>query len=61
MPTLVAYLVWPFVVVAGTYTTYASLAAGYPLPVVFFATGAGMLACVLLAEQVIPARPSGAP
>jgi hypothetical protein len=49
MPTLVAYLVWPFVVVAGTYTTYASLAAGYPLPVVFFATGAGMIACVLLA------------
>ena len=51
MRNALTYLLWPFVTGAATYGTYLGLAAGYPLPVVFFAVGAGMLACVLAAEQ----------
>ena len=51
------YLLWPFVVVAGTGGTYLGLESGYPLPAVLFAAGAGLLACVLVAEQLIPRRP----
>ena len=56
MSTALSYLVWPFVMAAGTYGTYVGLEAGYPLPVVFFASGAALLACVLIAEQLIPGR-----
>ena len=47
MRNALTYLLWPFVTGAATYGTYLGLAAGYPVPVVFFAVGAGMLACVL--------------
>ena len=57
MRNALTYLLWPFVTGAATYGTYLGLAAGYPVPVVFFAVGAGMLACVLAAEQLIPRRP----
>jgi hypothetical protein len=53
---VLSYVVWPFVT-AGTGATYLGLESGYPLPAVFFAVGAGMLACVLVAEQWIPRRP----
>ena len=56
MSAVLSYLLWPFVVVAGTGATYLGLESGYPLPAVFFATGAGMLACVLIAEPLIPRR-----
>ena len=57
MRTALSYLLWPFVIAAGTYGTWVGLEAGYPLPVVFFSSGAALLACVLIAEQVIPGRP----
>ena len=54
---MLSYVLWPFVITAGTGATYLGLESGYPLPAVFFAVGAGMLACVLVAEQWIPRRP----
>ena len=57
MRTALSYLLWPFVIAAGIYGTYLGLEAGYPLPVLFFAVGAGLLACVLIGEQLIPGRP----
>src|SRR5439155_10943283 len=57
MRTVPSYLLWPFVLAAGTYGTYVGLEAGYPLPAVFFASGAALLACVLIAEQLVPGRP----
>jgi len=48
---VLSYVLWPFVITAGTGATYLGLESGYPLPAVFFAVGAGMLACVLAAEQ----------
>jgi len=54
---VLSYVLWPFVITAGTGATYLGLESGYPLPAVFFAAGAGMLARVLVAEQWIPRRP----
>jgi len=54
---VLSYVLWPFVITAGTGATYLGLESGYPLPAVFFAVGAGMLARVLVAEQWIPRRP----
>ena len=54
---MLSYVLWPFVITAGTGATYLGLESGYPLPAVFFAVGAGMLARVLVAEQWIPRRP----
>src|SRR6266404_7434260 len=56
MRAALTYLLWPFVIGAGTYGTYLGIAARYPLPEVFLAVGTSMLACVLAAEQLIPRR-----
>ena len=54
---MLSYVLWPFVITAGTGATYLGLESGYPLPAVFFAVGAGMLARVLVAEQwIMPFR-----
>ena len=48
MRTALSYLLWSFVIATGTYGSYVGLEAGYPLPAVFFASGAALLACVLI-------------
>jgi len=52
MRNALTYLLWPFV--TGRDLRHLLGLAAVPVPVVFFAVGAGMLACVLAAEQLIP-------
>jgi len=56
---VLSYVLWPFVITAGTGATYLGLESGYPLPAVFFAVGAGMLACVLFGPMGLAGMAAG--